>query len=359
MSQSSTIACLLALALIASAASAAPQTRELMLCDFETNEGGLNLGGEFPGAEGQFNVVAAAAHDGKQGGRLSFDLTKGAYVAWGLESADAAGCRRTKPLRVGPRRCGRTARTLQDPRRDRPGPHAHLGRAAGGPVAAPQFPGRKDRRPLGWRQRRQASLANHVCAAWRRTRAQPNRRDRPGYAHGHHDRYAARAVGRAESHRAALRQSVCRRRDADVRFGHRHARRHAAALCGHVAGFRLARQRSRRTARRRSASRSRSCDCRRAASGWIWICTTRRTPRSRCGRALGSACSRDRTRRRAVGWAPLPMAVTAGIAATCATSICSAPPASAWCATSSAGRASRRPRAGTPPRRSWRATWTV
>jgi hypothetical protein len=85
MSQSSTIACLLALALIASAASAAPQTRELMLCDFETNEGGLNLGGEFPGAEGQFNVVAAAAHDGKQGARLSFDLTKGAYVAWGLE----------------------------------------------------------------------------------------------------------------------------------------------------------------------------------------------------------------------------------------------------------------------------------
>ena len=85
MSQSFTIGCLLAAALIASAAAAATQPRELTLCDFETNDGGLNLGGEFPGAEGRFTVAAAAAHDGKQGGRLSFDLTKGAYVAWGLD----------------------------------------------------------------------------------------------------------------------------------------------------------------------------------------------------------------------------------------------------------------------------------
>ena len=85
MSQSFTINGLLAVALFASAACAATQPRELMLFDFETNDGGLNLGGEFPGAEGQFAVTAAAAHDGKHGGRLSFDLTKGAYVAWGLD----------------------------------------------------------------------------------------------------------------------------------------------------------------------------------------------------------------------------------------------------------------------------------
>ena len=115
---------LLVVALIASAACAATQPRELMLCDFETHDGGLNLGSEFPGAEGQFTVVAAAAHDGKQGGRLSFDLTKGALCSLGAGPADTAGCGRTKPVRLGPRRCRRTACALQDPRRNRPGPHA-------------------------------------------------------------------------------------------------------------------------------------------------------------------------------------------------------------------------------------------
>ena len=139
MSQSSTIGCLLAAALIATAAPAATQSRELMLCDFETNEGGLNLGGEFPGAEGQFAVAAAAAHDGHQGGRLSFDLTKGAYVAWGLELPTPLVAGAQSLSLWGPHRCRRTARALQNPRRDRAGPHAQLGRAAGGPVAALSF----------------------------------------------------------------------------------------------------------------------------------------------------------------------------------------------------------------------------
>ena len=87
MSLRSTIGCLLAVALMTPVAPAASPSRELMLFDFETNGGDLKLGDEFPGAVGRFTVEAAAAHDGKQGGRLSFDLTKGAYVAWGLDLA--------------------------------------------------------------------------------------------------------------------------------------------------------------------------------------------------------------------------------------------------------------------------------
>ena len=83
MSHRFAIGCLLAVVLIASPSLAAGQPRELLLFDFETDDGVLNLGGEFPGAEGHFALAeAAAAHDGKRGGRLSFDLTKGAYVAW-------------------------------------------------------------------------------------------------------------------------------------------------------------------------------------------------------------------------------------------------------------------------------------
>ncbi len=58
------------------------RVRELVLFDFEANGGGLNLGGEFPGAKGEFAVTREAAHDGQRGGRLSFDLTRGNYVAW-------------------------------------------------------------------------------------------------------------------------------------------------------------------------------------------------------------------------------------------------------------------------------------
>jgi hypothetical protein len=75
---------LLSAAFLASPVCAAEQSHELLLFDFEAADGTLNLGREFPGAEGQFTITTEAAHDGMHGGRLSFDLTQGAYVAWVL-----------------------------------------------------------------------------------------------------------------------------------------------------------------------------------------------------------------------------------------------------------------------------------
>jgi len=79
--------------ILASAAVRASQMRCVLLSDFEANNGSVNLGGEFPGAKGNFTITAAAAHDDKYGGRLSFDVTKGAYVAWGMNPL--------KPLAAG------------------------------------------------------------------------------------------------------------------------------------------------------------------------------------------------------------------------------------------------------------------
>jgi len=61
---------------------AAEALRRLQLVDFEQPTGQINLGGEFPGAAGTFRALPDAAHDGVAGGRLSFNLTRGAYVAW-------------------------------------------------------------------------------------------------------------------------------------------------------------------------------------------------------------------------------------------------------------------------------------
>lgn len=61
---------------------AAEPQRRLELFGFERPCGQINLGGEFPGAVGTFQVLGGAAHDAASGGRLSFDLTRGAYVAW-------------------------------------------------------------------------------------------------------------------------------------------------------------------------------------------------------------------------------------------------------------------------------------
>jgi len=65
--------------------SAAEPVRRLLVFDFERACGQLNPGGEFPGAVGRFAVVREAAHDGACGGRLTFDLSRGAYVAWVAE----------------------------------------------------------------------------------------------------------------------------------------------------------------------------------------------------------------------------------------------------------------------------------
>jgi hypothetical protein len=74
----------LSCAMVCAAATqaAAERPREIVLFDFETPGGALNLGPEFPGANGEFALSADAAHDGRLGGRLSFDLTQGNYVAW-------------------------------------------------------------------------------------------------------------------------------------------------------------------------------------------------------------------------------------------------------------------------------------
>ena len=73
---------LLALVFLGLSVGAADPVRELLLFDFERSAGQFNAGGEFPGATGAFAVLPAAAHDGTHGGRLTFDLTRGAYVAW-------------------------------------------------------------------------------------------------------------------------------------------------------------------------------------------------------------------------------------------------------------------------------------
>jgi hypothetical protein len=71
--------------LAATALGAAEPVRHLLLFDFERDCGQFNPGGEFPGAQGRFAVVREAAHDGAAGGRLTFDLSRGAYVAWVAE----------------------------------------------------------------------------------------------------------------------------------------------------------------------------------------------------------------------------------------------------------------------------------
>lgn len=85
--------CTFAAVFLASATVQASQMRRVLLSDFEANDGFVNLGGEFPGAKGNFAITTAAAHDDKHGGRLSFDVTKGAYVAWGMNPP--------KPLAAG------------------------------------------------------------------------------------------------------------------------------------------------------------------------------------------------------------------------------------------------------------------
>lgn len=62
--------------------AAAEPVRRLVLFDFENPCGQFNPGAEFPGAVGRFSLERGAAHDGGFGGRLSFDLSRGAYVAW-------------------------------------------------------------------------------------------------------------------------------------------------------------------------------------------------------------------------------------------------------------------------------------
>ena len=75
----------LALLVLALPLCGAEPLRELQLFDFERECGQLNPGGEFPGATGSFAVLRGAAHDGVAGGRLTFDLSRGAYVAWVAE----------------------------------------------------------------------------------------------------------------------------------------------------------------------------------------------------------------------------------------------------------------------------------
>ena len=84
---------LFACAVLAGASWAGGTPRELRLCDFEEPAGGFSPGGEFTGAQGDFAVDTASAHAGNNGGRLTFDLTRGAYVAWGyaLPAPLAAG----------------------------------------------------------------------------------------------------------------------------------------------------------------------------------------------------------------------------------------------------------------------------
>jgi hypothetical protein len=59
--------------------------RVLRIWDFERPAGSFNLGWEFPGAKGSFAIVPEAARKGRTGGRISFDLRQGRYVAWGLD----------------------------------------------------------------------------------------------------------------------------------------------------------------------------------------------------------------------------------------------------------------------------------
>jgi len=73
---------ILVLVVAAARAESTGKLRGLNLFDFEATGGGLNLGGEFPGARGKFAIKSESAHDGENGGRLSFDLTRGNYVAW-------------------------------------------------------------------------------------------------------------------------------------------------------------------------------------------------------------------------------------------------------------------------------------
>lgn len=92
---------LLALVLMAAGVSlAAPErVRQLRLTDFSERYADLTLGGEFPGAKA---TLENRAENGVRFDRLAFDLRKGAYVGFELNSALPKGTTQVKfCLRVG------------------------------------------------------------------------------------------------------------------------------------------------------------------------------------------------------------------------------------------------------------------
>jgi hypothetical protein len=79
------LAALTALPGVCRASGGDDSLRLLCICDFEQPAGFLNPGGEYPGAKGSFTIAAEAARSGRSGGRISFDLRRGVYMAWGLD----------------------------------------------------------------------------------------------------------------------------------------------------------------------------------------------------------------------------------------------------------------------------------
>lgn len=89
MARSSMASCVVALAV---AASSFAGERELIVHNFQQPSGTVTLGSEFPGAQGSY-ARHRDSDDGAWHGRLSYELTKGAYVALVLPATLHEGSR--------------------------------------------------------------------------------------------------------------------------------------------------------------------------------------------------------------------------------------------------------------------------